>query len=92
MDAWTQSTNAPLIISGGFTPADAKRSVDQTYKGKNLAVGFGRPFVSNPDLVYRIQHNIDLTPYDRSVFYAVKDPKGYADWPFSDEFMAAGHK
>jgi 2,4-dienoyl-CoA reductase-like NADH-dependent reductase (Old Yellow Enzyme family) len=49
---------------------------------------FGRYFLANPDLVYRIKHGLQLNPYDRSTFYAVKNPMGYLDYPFSDEFLA----
>ena len=89
VDTWMKHTDAPIILSGGYTPADAAKMVDETYAGKNVLVGFGRPFTSNPDLVYRIKHGIGFTPYSRDTFYAVKSKVGYADWPFSQEFLAA---
>jgi N-ethylmaleimide reductase len=46
-------------------------------------VGFGRPFMANPDLVDRFRHNWPLSPTpDRSVFYGFTlGPKFYCDWP-----------
>ncbi|MEH1927027.1 hypothetical protein [Nostoc sp.] len=43
----------PLISSAGYTPA----------------IAFGRLFISNPDLVSRIQTHIPLNAYDRKTFY-----------------------
>jgi NADPH2 dehydrogenase len=88
IEAWTQATDAPLILAGGYTPGDAARTVEETHKGKNVAIGFGRPFTSNPDLPFKIKKGLPFTPYRRDAFYDVKNPKGYADWPFSDEFVA----
>jgi NADPH2 dehydrogenase len=44
-------------------------------------VMFGRDFVSNPDLVYRIKEGLDLNPYERKTFYT-SDMVGYVDYPF----------
>jgi N-ethylmaleimide reductase len=66
-----------IIAAGGFTPESAEVGVN----GDNATlISFGRPFTSNPDLPYRVLHDLPLTPYDRSTFYAF-DAKGYTDWP-----------
>lgn len=88
VDTWTSNSDAPVILAGGFTPDDAKRTVDEKYKGSNVVISFGRYFISNPDLVYRVKNGITLTQYNREVFYKVKSPDGYADWPFSKQFLA----
>lgn len=58
-------------------------------RAKNLAdlICFGRPFISNPDLVERLRAGAPLTPPDTSTFYA-GDEKGYIDYPAMDR--AAG--
>jgi N-ethylmaleimide reductase len=69
----------PLIIAVGYTKESAEYVIEN-----DLAdlVAFGRDFISNPDLPYRLQHGISLTPYDRSTFYT-HDEKGYIDYkPF----------
>lgn len=48
---------------------------------------FGRYFISNPDLVYRIRETLPLAPWDRTTFYSKESKKGYTDYPFSVEFL-----
>jgi len=86
-DIWQSGSNAtPVLLAGGFTADSSRRCVDDEHKGKEVAVVLGRHWISNPDLVYRFQHNIDLIPYNRSTFYDAKNPKGYNDYPYSEEF------
>ena len=66
-----------LISAGGFEPQTAEAAVAA---GIVDAVAFGRHFVSNPDLVYRIQNKLPLAPYDRKTFYTF-DAAGYTDYP-----------
>ncbi len=42
-------------------------------------VAFGRPYVSNPDLVERFEQKIDLTPWDKDTFYT-SGKEGYLDY------------
>lgn len=51
-------------------------------------ISFGRPFISNPDLVHRIAVGAPLAPGDSSTFYA-GGPAGYVDYPTLDEAKAA---
>ncbi|KAM0276837.1 hypothetical protein ACHAQH_006313 [Verticillium albo-atrum] len=79
----------PLLVAGGFTPHEARELVDKTNQGKPIVVIFGRYFISNPDLVYRISKGLDLGAYDRETFYTHKSAIGYSDYPFSKEYLAA---
>jgi NADPH2 dehydrogenase len=81
--------DGPLLIAGGFKPDSAKRLVDEDRKDRDVVVVFGRYFISTPDLVFRLQKNIELNPYDRDTFYNAKSEKGYLDQPFSKEWQAA---
>lgn len=83
IDIWDNVS--PVLIAGGYTPDSAKRAVEQEYRGKDIMIVFGRYFISNPDLPYRVQKGIQLEPYDRGTFYTPKSPKGYIDYPFSGE-------
>merc|ERR1712093_242740 len=65
---------------------EVTRAVVEEYKDQDIAIVFGRYFISTPDLPFRIQKGIDLTPYDRESFYIPKSEKGYTDYPFSPEF------
>jgi N-ethylmaleimide reductase len=48
--------------------------------GQAELVAFGRPFIANPDLVSRLQHELPLTTPDMSTFYT-PGAKGYSDYP-----------
>ncbi|KAK7451176.1 hypothetical protein VKT23_012508 [Stygiomarasmius scandens] len=69
-----------LISAGGYTRALATEAADQ--RGEIIA--FGRHFIANPDLPYRLQHDISLNKYDRSTFHVQgsSEPKGFTDYPF----------
>ncbi|KAK5062448.1 hypothetical protein LTR84_004519 [Exophiala bonariae] len=77
----------PFIVAGGHTGDSARKLVDQDFPESDIAVAFGRHFIANPDLVFRIKHDLALNPYDRSSFYSLKEPKGYIDYPFSPEYL-----
>ena len=87
VDIWAKTS--PVFLAGGFKPDTAKEAVDSVYKDKDIAIVFGRYFISNPDLVFRLKQGIALEPYDRSKFYNAKEEDGYITWPFSKEFEAA---
>jgi len=74
-----QAFKGPFILAGGFEKETAENALSS-----NAAdlIGFGRPFISNPDLVRRMHDGVALTPPDMSTFYA-GDAKGYTDYPFA---------
>lgn len=87
LDAYAGAS--PVVIAGGYTDDSAREAIDVKYAAHEVVIGFGRPFLSNPDLPFRLKENVPLVPHQRNTFYVPKDPKGYADFPFSPEFLAA---
>ena len=85
------NNQSPIILAGGFTPESARRLVEHEYSGYDMLTAFGRYFISNPDLPYRIKHNIALNPYDRSTFYKAESKDGYIDYPFCNDFVNTIH-
>lgn len=85
VDIW--DNQSPVLLAGGFTPQTAREAVDKEYPNNDIIVVFGRHFISNPDLVFRIKNGIELNPYDRSTFYLPGTTKGYTDYPFSKDFL-----
>jgi NADPH2 dehydrogenase len=79
---------SPVLLAGGFTAESAKEAVDVQFKDHNVAIVFGRHFVSNPDLVYRIKRGMPFDKYDRAYFYAPAGAKGYIDYPYSQQFLS----
>ena len=78
---------SPVIVAGGYTAHNAALAVDEQYKRWDVAVAFGRFFISNPDLVFRVKNNVPFSPYNRETFYIAKSEMGYNDYPFSEEFL-----
>jgi NADPH2 dehydrogenase len=84
LDAYANAS--PVIVAGGYKADSAKEAVETKYKNHPVVVAFGRPFIANPDLPYRIQKGIEFTPYNRETFYNAKEARGYTDYPFSEGF------
>ncbi|KAJ5338906.1 hypothetical protein N7452_005634 [Penicillium brevicompactum] len=82
--AWGDSN--PVILAGGFIPDLAKDTLDKEFRDKDVMIAFGRHFISNPDLPFKIRRGLDLTPYDRNTFYVPESGEGYADYELSQEF------
>lgn len=84
-DLWS----GPLLVAGGYEPANAQRLVDEEYPDNNIVVMFGRCFISNPDLVYRIKKDLELSLYQRNTFYIINSAVGYVDYTFSAEYLSS---
>lgn len=69
----------PLITAGGYTRELALDTADKT----GDLIAFGRLFISNPDLVYRLKNNLPTPKGDRSTYYT-PGSVGYVDYPFAD--------
>ncbi len=66
-----------IILTGGFDKEKAELALQE-----DLAdlIGFGRPFIGNPDFVKRLQNNWPINDnLDFSTFYT-SDAKGYVDY------------
>ncbi len=66
-----------FILAGGF---DAARAEAALTGGQADLIAFGRPFISNPDLVERLHASAALATPDMATFY-VPGAKGYTDYP-----------
>jgi len=64
------------MVNNGYDRALAEQALQQ---GADL-VAFGRPFISNPDLVERLRVGAALNTPDRATFYGGTE-KGYTDYP-----------
>ncbi|HZJ98283.1 MAG TPA: alkene reductase [Oligella sp.] len=65
-----------LILAGLYTQEEAERDVES---GLADLVAFGRPFISNPDLVERMQNGWPLVEPDLATFYGGTEV-GYTDY------------
>jgi N-ethylmaleimide reductase len=74
---FSRAFNGPVISAGGY---DARSGSAAIAEGHADAIGFGRMFISNPDLVQRLEMQAPLNNYDRSTFYGGAE-RGYTDYP-----------
>jgi N-ethylmaleimide reductase len=66
-----------IILSGGYTE---ERAEAELQRGVANLIAFGRPFISNPDLVERFVRGFPLsTELDATTFYSPGE-KGYTDY------------
>jgi N-ethylmaleimide reductase len=66
-----------VILSGGY---DRERADGDLQSGAADLIAFGRPFISNPDLVQRLKAGKPLADADQGTFYS-PGPAGYTDYP-----------
>ncbi|MDA5497426.1 alkene reductase [Yersinia aleksiciae] len=66
-----------IVGAGAYT---AEKAEDLIEKGFIDAVAFGRSYISNPDLVDRLQQDAPLNEPDGETFYG-GGAKGYTDYP-----------
>lgn len=71
-----ESFKGNYIANGDYNKISASKVLDEG----SFAATFGRPFISNPDLVERFKLDAELTEPDPATFYG-GDETGYSDYP-----------
>ena len=66
-----------IMYAGRYTQEKAERIIGA---GWGDIIGFGRPFIANPDLPQRLYHEWPLNPVDPTTMYG-GTAKGYTDYP-----------
>jgi N-ethylmaleimide reductase len=66
-----------LMRNGGFDQAGGEAAIES---GAADAIIYGKPFISNPDLVERFRRSAELAPVDFNTLYT-PGPRGYTDYP-----------
>jgi len=72
-----ERAGAPLLVNGGYDHATGEAALGA---GRAAAVVYGKPFISNPDLVERFRAGAELAPWDKDTFYG-GGAQGYTDQP-----------
>ncbi len=76
-----QNFNGAIMGNGGYTKETAEARIAASEAD---LIAFGRPIITNPDLVERFANNWPLNSWDdMSKFYAF-DAQGYTDYPTYD--------
>ncbi|MGE5548535.1 MAG: alkene reductase [Solirubrobacterales bacterium] len=77
LDVLRRRFRGVYMVNNGYTRELATKTVAD---GKADLVCFGRPFISNPDLVERLRRDAPLNPLDPATLYG-GDERGYLDYP-----------
>lgn len=72
-----QAFGGVWVANEKMTRESAQQVLDA---GEADAVAFGKPFISNPDLVQRLRVGAPLNDWDADTFYH-SGPQGYTDYP-----------
>jgi 2,4-dienoyl-CoA reductase-like NADH-dependent reductase (Old Yellow Enzyme family) len=67
----------PLVLNQEYVLETAQADLAS---GLADAISFGRPFISNPDLVERLRRGADIAPDNFKTWYS-PGPEGYTDYP-----------
>ena len=68
------------MLNNGY---DRAMAMDAVASGRADAIAFGKPFISNPDLVRRLREDAPLAVPDAATMFG-GDAKGYIDYPTLD--------
>ncbi|MFN0068851.1 MAG: alkene reductase [Limisphaerales bacterium] len=71
--------SGPLMGNCGYTQETAESAI---VAGQADLVAFGRPYLSNPDLVERFTHGWELNPPADPKMWSAPTAEGYTDFPF----------
>ncbi len=67
----------PLVLNQEY---NFERATADLASGLADAISFGRPYISNPDLVERLRDGVEITPDNFRTWYS-EGPEGYTDYP-----------
>lgn len=70
--------NGVIIGNCGYSKEDAEKRLAA---GDADIAAFGRPYISNPDLVARFRNGWPLAGYDDMTFWYTSGAEGYTDYP-----------
>lgn len=66
-----------LVINANFDQTKGNKVIEDGFAD---LVAYGKPYISNPDLVERFENNLDLAEWNQDTFYTA-GAQGYTDYP-----------
>lgn len=78
LDEFRSVFDSPLMGNCGYNKDTAETAIQS---GQVDLIAFGRPYISNPDLVERFARDWPLNPYDDMTYWYSGGAKGYTDYP-----------
>lgn len=83
LDAYGNAS--PVLVAGNYDGESAQTAVDGKYAKNDVVIAFGRPYIANPDLAFKVRKGLPFAPFDPKTMYG-QSSEGYIDYPFSEEF------
>jgi N-ethylmaleimide reductase len=80
-EAYRKAYHGTMIYAGKYTMEKAEASLREGWAD---LIAFGRSFIANPDLPYRLNHHYALNSPDRTKFFG-GGFQGYTDYPYYDK-------
>jgi N-ethylmaleimide reductase len=81
LSEFRQVFSGPIMSNCGYTPETAEAAIQAKHAD---LVAFGRPFISNPDLVDRFRNGWPLAPSEDMATWFSFEKEGYTDYPVYD--------
>jgi N-ethylmaleimide reductase len=78
LDEFREFYPGTIIGNCGYTQEEAEKRLAA---GQADIAAFGRPFITNPDLVERMRNGWPLAPFDDMSLWYTPGPEGYTDYP-----------
>ncbi len=82
-EAYREVFKGTLIYSGKYTKERAEEALQNGWAD---LIGFGRPFIANPDLPFRLEHDLPLNEPNKAKFFG-GGAAGYTDYPLAKELV-----
>ncbi|SHF10638.1 N-ethylmaleimide reductase [Fodinibius roseus] len=76
-ESMREAFSGTIICTGLYDKEKAQHALKNNWADM---IGFGRPFIANPDLPYRLRYDLPLAEADPDTFYG-GGAKGYTDYP-----------
>ncbi|TXD50745.1 MULTISPECIES: alkene reductase [unclassified Polaribacter] len=73
--------NGTLMINASFDQEKGNKVIEEGFAD---LVAYGKPYISNPDLVERFENNLALAEWNQDTFYTTGE-KGYIDYPIASK-------
>ena len=75
--ALRRAFSGTMMYAGNYTKRKARKAISAGWADM---IGFGRPFIANPDLPYRLKHDLPLEEGDPDTYFG-GGAEGYTDYP-----------
>jgi N-ethylmaleimide reductase len=89
IDEFRPCFHGTILCNVGYTKESGQAALE---RGVTDLVAYGRPFITNPDLVQRFRQNNPLAPFDDMSQWYTADDRCYTDYPtYAESLVTTCH-